>query len=610
MKAKQFKNRASVPTKYKWDLESILKGKTIEQHISEFEKLSNQLIKVKDSKYDSAASLLKALKIEDKQIQSMFIIHNYISNSVNGEINNAKANKLMEEFSFLQHKLNEQSGPEAPRIFQNEKKIKEWIKKPEFKDYKKDFEDILETKKHQLPKAIQEFNAKASRGEQHVSKIFSILTDTELDYGYATTTKGKKIKITRANKSKLAEHPDAKVRKTSAINYAKAYLKHKESLSNMLFQHFKSATVEAKLTNFPNTAEYLVYGDRGSEKLLLSLYGSVQNNLDVFSKYETLHKKIYKAKFGKPMTKYDSAVPLVKVNTDYTVEQMQKELLVAFKPFGKEYVDVVKAAFKDRWIDYMAIDNKRSGAYSIGATKGIDKKYILMNNDGTVRSLETLAHELGHSMHSYYSDKNNHLRLSQYQIFVAEIASIFNELMLFDHLLKTSNDDKLKFKIRQQMASGFAGTVHRQILWSNYEYDVYKAIEQGQPVSTYDSLAKIYFENSKKYTTKKNPKYKADKQWAAIMVPHYYYGFYVYKYAIGQLVANIFFQRYKEQGPQALQDYINNFLSVGGSLNPLDTLKNAGVDLEDPKTYEIGFEAARENVKELNKLAKKIFKIK
>ena len=609
MKAKQFKNRKEVPTKYKWDLESILKDKKIEEYIEEYKKNSDKLIKMKDSKYDSPESLLKALKLEDESIKNLYIIHNYMSNSISTNVVDAKANKMNQEFQFLSYEVSQKMGPETPRIFKNEKKIKEWIKLPKFKDYKRDYEEVFETKKHQLPNAIQEFRTQSSRADEHVSEIFSILTNSELDYGFATSSTGKKTKITTANRKKLSENKDAMIRKTSTIEYAKGYLRHKESLSNMLYQHFKSATVWAKLTKHKNTAEYLVFDDRGSEKLLVSLYESVQNNLDVFKSYDDLHKKVYKAKYGTKMTKYDHSLPLVKVNVEYTVEEMQKEIIAAFKPFGKEYTDQIKVAFKDKWIDYMAVDNKRGGAYSIGATYGIDKKLILMNNDGSIRSLETLAHELGHSMHSYYSDKSNHLRSSQYQIFVAEIASIFNELMLFDHLLKTSDDKKLKFKIRQQMADGFAGTVHRQILWSNYEYDVYKAIEEGKPVGTYDALSKIYYENSKKYSTKKVPSYNPDKQWPSIMVPHFYYGFYVYKYAIGQLVANIFFQRYKEEGPQALQDYINNFLSVGGSMTPIETLKNAGVDLEDPKTYEVGYESARQNVVELKKLAKEIFKI-
>ena len=606
---KQYKNRKEVEEKYKWDLEDILKGKSYEYWLKEYKDLSNQLLEFKVEKYSSEELFLKALKLEDKQVEVIFKLQNYNSNHLSTNVVNPEILKRHQEWEFLMFNVNKEMGPETPLIFKNQKKIKKYLENPKFKKYISTYTRIFETKKHQLPKAIQEYNIATSRGNQHVSELFEILTNSEMDYGFATSTGGGKIKITQANRTKLAEHKDSQVRKTASIEYQKAYLKHKGTLSNMLYQHFKTATVEAESLKHKDVIAYLTFDDRGSDKLLQTLYKGVQDNLDVFKSYDSLHKKIYKKKFGKAMTKYDHSVPLLKVQAEYTVEQQQQLVIDSTKPFGKEYNDIVKQAMSEKWVDYKTINNKISGAYSIGASYGLDKKYILMNDDGSIRSAETLAHEIGHSMHSYFSDKKNHIRESQYNIFVAEIASIFNELMLFDHLLKTTKDDKLKFKIRQQMAQGFEGTIHRQILWSNYEYDVYKTIEEGTPLSSYESLAKVYYENSKKYAINKVKPFNEKEQWASIMVPHFYYGFYVYKYAIGQLVANIFFQRYKQNGKESLQDYIKNFLSVGSKNHPITTLELAGVDLEDPATYDIGYQAARDNVKELNILAKKLFKI-
>lgn len=610
MKPRQFKKRTEIPEKYKWDLDYLLGGKTIEELIEKFEIRARELIKVKEKKYESKESFLKALIKSEKNTKLLFKISNYISNSINQDIVDPKVNALAEKTNFMMYNLAQEEGAELPRILKHEKQIKKWIKEVKFVSFKKKFERIFEDKKHTPSKEIQEYRILASRGDVDATNIFEIITDSELDYGFAISSKGKKTKITSANRIKLSKSNDAKVRKTSAISYAKGYLKHKESLSNLLFQHFKLGVTEAKIHKFNNVIDSLVYSDRGSEKLLHSLYNSVQNNLDIFKEAREIQSKSYKAKFNEKMTRFDLARDIVKVKTEYTIEESQKLVLDALKPFGKEYTDVVKIAFSERWIDYMTIDNKRSGAYSIGQTYDIDKKYILMNHDGTLRAVETLAHEVGHSMHSYFSDKHNTLEESQYTIFVAEIASIFNELMLFDHILKNTTNNKLKFQIRKQMADGFSGTVLKQIMWSNYEYDLYKEIEAGRPASTYEAISKIYFNNSKKYSLKSNIKYKANDQWAAIMVPHFYYDFYVYKYAIGQMVANIFFQKYKEQGKPAIEHYIKMFLSVGGKDDPIVMLKKAGVDLEDPMTYEIGFKLARENVKELNTLAKKIFKIK
>lgn len=607
MPVKQYKNRKDVPDKYKWDLESMLQGKTPEQLIKEFEKLFKDLIAVKDSKYESKEAFLKALKKEDELSKISYILQNWAFNKLSENLVDGQANAFAQNFQFLAYNLAQELGPEEPRIFANQKNIEKWLEGKEFEVYRSTYARIFETKKHQLPKAIQEFRVAESRADIHAEQTFAILTDAETDFGFATDSKGKEIKVTRANVMALAKHKDKKVRKTSSLSFRQGFLNHKETLSNLLYQHFKHTTTWAKLEKFDSTIDYLLFDDRSSEKLLLSLYQSVQNNKQIRKQYKDLYSKAYKVKYKEAPTKYDMKMPLVDVQSEYTIETMQKEVLNAFKPFGKEYTDVIEKAFAEKWIDYQPVDNKRSGAYSIGETYSLDKKYILMNNEGTIYSMETLAHELGHSMHSYFSDKANHIREAGYKIFVAEIASIFNELMLFDHMLKTSDNDKLKFKIRQQIAEGFESTVFRQVQWSNYEYDLYKAIEEGKPVSTFKQIAEVYYENSKKYAVKID-KFKEEDQFAAIYVPHFYYDFYVYKYAIGQLVANIFFQRYKEHGPKALEEYVEKFLSAGSRLTPLEVLKANGIDLEDPKTYEAGFAPAYENIKELNKLAKKLFK--
>ena len=604
---KNYKKRSDVPAKYKWDLDFLLEGKTIEQRLEQLFKELKKNIAIKDSKYLTKEALLKYLKTNDKNTILINKIYNYLNNKLNENVTDPKINQLLQTFQFEMFKINEALGPELPRIMKHKNNIKKWIELPSFKNYKKGYEKVFEEEKHQLSKAIQEYRTKAARGNVEVATPFSILTDAELVFEDAIDSKGKKHKVNHATMSKLNKHNDVKLRKTASEAYKKAYLNVKETLSNFIFQHFKHATVEAKLRKFNSTIDYLVFDDRASEKLLLSLYNAVQKNVPTLKKAKSIHKKIYKARYGTTMTKYDFAREIVKAKSNLTIEEQQKLVLNSFKPFGKEYTDMIKKAFKEKWIDYSSYPGKRTGAYSIGAAHGLDKKLILMNDEGSIRSAETLAHELGHSMHTHFSVENNPVTLSDYKIFVAEIASIFNELMLFDYILNTSKDDKLKLQIMHQMVSGFDGTVFRQTEWSNYEYDMYKAIEQGIPVSNYTAISELYINNSKKYATNPNKKFKPEDAYSSVRVPHYYYGFYVYKYAIGQLVANIFFNRYKKQGKEALQDFIKNFLSIGGSLDPLETLKHNNIDLEDPKTYEEGFKAFKDNVKEYETLAKKVY---
>ena len=607
--AKKYNSLADVPASEKWDLSFLLEGKTPEEAMEDVLNGFKYFIEIKESKYDSSDAYLDSWKKEEEFSIKMNKFYNFLSNSINREINNGQLLGLQQRFMYEFNMLNQQMGDENSVFFENEDKLKEWAELPEFAEYKHHIISKLDTKAHKLPKEIEEYRIKTSRGKADLNQPFSLLTDSEMDYGYATTSTGKKIKITRANRRKLSKHKDKKVRKTAADEFAKANLKNAESLSNLLYQHFKQASVEAQVTNFSSAVEMLTYGDRVDDQFLQTLYKATQDNAHIKTKYANAYKKFYKARYGETATKYDMAMPLVNVKSEYSVDEAKELVMKALAPFGEEYNTVLKRGMDENWVDFQVYPNKRSGAYSIGASYGLDKKLILMNYDGSLGSVSTLAHEFGHSMHSYFSDENNNQPNSQYPIFLAEIASIFNQLMLNDYLLENSTNDKLKFSILEEQINTFNGTVFRQIEWSNYEYEVYKAIDQGQPVGSYDALSKIYYDVTSKYSTKK-VKYNKKNTFPAFYVPHFYYGFYVYKYAIGQIVAQIFFAKYKQEGPEALQFYIKNFLSAGGSDHPINTLKKAGVDLRDPEVYAAGFKIAEDTVKEYTKLGNKIFKLK
>ena len=611
-KQKEYKAHSEVPKKYKWDLSFLLEGKTIEERMKELISMVRGTIATKDSKYDSKEAYLAHFKEDDKISKKYFKVHNYLSNASSLNTVDPVITGLQQELGFEMYKISQEVGPEKPRFNKHTKEIKEWIKDEAFAEYRKTIQASIDSQKHDLSPEIQEFRVLQSRADIQADEIFSIITNAELDFGVSIDKDGNETKITNGNRSVLMKSLDKKVRQTASDGYIGGYMTHKASLSNILYQHFKSATTWSKLEKFDTTIDSLVYGDRVDREFLTTLYKSTQKAMPSFKKATKWHGKFYEAKFGEKMTKYDRAVDLVDVKSEYTPEEAMDVVIKSVEPFGKEYSDKVKdALLKENWVDFMPVKNKRSGAYSIGASYGIDKKLIEMNFDGTLRSVETLAHEMGHSMHSYFSDSRNGLVSSQYPIFVAEIASIFNELMLADQLLKESKDDKLKFYILQSLVEGFQGTVLRQITWSNYEFDLYDAIEAGKPLSSHEALSKFYFESTKKYSTKEEaPKYEPERAFECFMVPHYYYGFYVYKYAIGQLVANIFFQKYKEEGVEALQEFIDKFLSAGGTKWPLEILKDAGVDLKDPKVYEMGFTAFDNVLEEWIEVGKRIFDVK
>ncbi|WP_233262738.1 oligoendopeptidase F [Mycoplasma sp. NEAQ87857] len=606
--AKQYAKYSDVPAKYRWDLEDILKNKTLDQLVAEYKAIKEQRIANKDSKYQDIESYIADIKLQEQETMLSYKISNYLSNKLNTNLIDTEFRTKEQEIDFLSQQLSEQFGSETNRFFANIEKMKQWKDDPRLKDYKRDIEDLILEYEHKLDDSVEEFIVKSSFFEPDPHAIFSIITNSELDYGTVVSSKGKKIKLNPANRSELLKSDDKQIRKGAYTNYWNAYYKHKDSLASTLHQHFKAIVGSAKMRKYNSAVEMLTKSDRMTDELLMNLFTQVKTHSKKLKKYASLTKKFYKAKFNSKMEKWDTARELVQVKSTYTVEEAQEIVKKALEPFGTEYMSQINLAFSENWIDYMNVKNKRSGAYSIGGTFGIDKKYILMNFDEELRSVETLAHELGHSMHSYFSDTRNSLNNSQYPIFLAEIASIFNELMLFDYLLKTSDNDKLKFKILDSMISGFIGTVLRQVEWANYEYLLYDGIAKGNIAPDYQTISKLYYQNSLDYSlSNKTKKYKDKDNIASVYVPHYYYGFYVYKYAIGQLVALYFFSQYKKEGPSALENYINNFLSAGGSDYPINILKKVGVDLMDDNFYTQGFDYVVELIKDWEKLGKKLF---
>ncbi|WP_041593755.1 oligoendopeptidase F [Mycoplasmopsis cynos] len=608
MSIKQYQNYKDVPEKYRWDLEDILKGKTIEQWFKEYEEIMLIRIKQKNSKYDSIENYIEDIKNAEAQSIISNKIDNYISNNFNTDLVNPIFIKLKNDYELRVNKLENEFGSETNRFFANIEKMKVWKDDPRLASYKNDILDSIASFDHKLDDKVEEYLIKSSIGQPDPHSIFSVLSNSELDFGYVEMPNKNKIKLNKINRTKLLKSKNESVRKQAYLKYWNGYIKHKDSFTELLYQQFNHLSTIAKIRKYNSTVEMLTFDDKVTNEILLKLFNKVSENKNILQKFYKQHKKFYQLHFKEKYHDWDYLRELVNVKSTYTIEEMNDIVLKALEPFGEEYTSQIKKAINENWIDYMSTKTKRSGAYSIGSTYGINKKYILMNFDGSLRSVETLAHELGHSMHSYYSDKHNDLNNSDYPIFLAEIASIFNELMLFDYLLENSNNEKLKFNILNSIISGFEGTVLKQTMWANYEYDLYKMIDEGKTNSSYDSISKIYFENVKKYTLKEKVSYSNLNTIASIYVPHYYYHFYVYKYAIGQLVAIYFFKQYKKEGKVALENYIKNFLSAGCSDYPLEILKKVGVDLKDDMFYEQGFEYLKEAVDQWTKLGKKIFK--
>lgn len=605
---KKYNSYSDVEEKYKWDIEDILGNKTYQQLEDEYFDLYSKIIEIKDSKYNSLDQYVEYIELSKKFLILGNRISNYLDNKLNINIVDPTINKTISLFETKSQEYAKKLGSEANRIFQHKDKIKTWINDDRLIDVKKDLEATLQELDHKLSNDVENYLNDTASGSPVPEDIFSIISDSEVDFGNVLI-KNKKIKITEGNRIALLKNKDEQVRKNVYFNYLNGYLKNKQSLARLLYQHIKEISVNALYRKYNSSLESILLQDHVDKKLLNIIYDAVQKHMYIFKKYNNAKKQFFKAKFNKKLEKWDYFLDLVNVKSSYTIEEAQKILLDVISIMPYEYPEVVKKAIDERWVDYVNVPSKRSGAYSIGGAAGMKKIYILMNFDGTLESVNTLCHEMGHSMHSYFSNKCQSPLRSSYPIFLAEIASIFNELLLNDYLISKSKNIQQQFYLLDSSINDFIGTVLRQTMWSNFEFDLYNAIDENKPLNTYEEIEKLYVENEKKYsTTSKSIKLGDPRNVYSVMVPHFYYYFYVYKYALGYIVANVFFQKYKQEGQEALKNYINKFLSAGDIDWPANILKDAGVDIYNEDIYNLAFEVLNQKVDKYIKLGKKIFK--
>ncbi|QKX39551.1 oligoendopeptidase F [Metamycoplasma hominis] len=605
---KKYNSYSDVEEKYKWDIEDILGNKTYQQLEDEYFDLYSKIIEIKDSKYNSLDQYVEYIELSKKFLILGNRISNYLDNKLNINIVDPTINKTISLFETKSQEYAKKLGSEANRIFQHKDKIKTWINDNRLIEVKKDLEATLQELDHKLSDDVENYLNDTASGSPVPEDIFSIISDSEVDFGNVLI-KNKKIKITEGNRIALLKNKDEQVRKDVYFNYLNGYLKNKQSLARLLYQHIKEISVNALYRKYNSSLESILLQDHVDKKLLNIIYDAVQKHMYIFKKYNNAKKQFFKAKFNKKLEKWDYFLDLVNVKSSYTIEEAQKILLDVISIMPYEYPEVVKKAIDERWVDYVNVPSKRSGAYSIGGAAGMKKIYILMNFDGTLESVNTLCHEMGHSMHSYFSNKCQSPLRSSYPIFLAEIASIFNELLLNDYLISKSKNIQQQFYLLDSSINDFIGTVLRQTMWSNFEFDLYNAIDENKPLNTYEEIEKLYVENEKKYsTTSKSIKLGDPRNVYSVMVPHFYYYFYVYKYALGYIVANVFFQKYKQEGQEALKNYINKFLSAGDIDWPANILKDAGVDIYNEDIYNLAFEVLNQKVDKYIKLGKKIFK--
>ena len=573
--AKEEKLRCEIEDKYKWDLTKIYKDEKEWQ--KDFDDVKEKILKVleyKDSFLSNGKKLYEYLKYDEEVSRKLEKIYYYAHLNYDADTLDEKYKVMTNKVSDLFTKYNELSSFVVPEILKlNEEKLNTFYKDEEkLEDYRFSIENIYRFKNHTLDEEKEKMLSNLSKCLSNPEETYEALTDSDFEYDYITDEKGNKVKFNESNYSLFIKSKDRSVRKKAFEMLHNKYKKYIRTITSTYKGEVENNVVLAKIRNYDSAISASLYSDNVSVDIYNNLIKVVNDNMNVLYDYYDLKKKILSLD---RLHMYDTYVEIInKIDKKYSFDEAKEIVIDALSVLGDKYVKNLKKAFDEKWIDIYHSKGKRSGAYSSG---NFDvNPYVLLNFEGTLNDVSTLAHELGHSMHTYLSCKNNPYQYSSYEIFVAEVASTVNELLLANYMLKNSKNKDEKLAIINHILDLYKATLYRQTMFAEFEKETHKLREKGE-VLTSELLSNTYYNLVKKYF---GPNVLCDDliryEWARI--PHFYYNFYVYKYATGISAASYIVDGILNNKEGALENYIN-FLKTGGSMYPLDELKIAGVNL-------------------------------
>ena len=440
------------------------------------------------------------------------------------------------------------------------------------KEYETYFKKAFRYKKYMLSELEEKLISDLSKTYSDNESIFSTLTDSDIDFGTIIDENDREVTLTNTNYSIYVKSSNRRVRRDAFIKLYSVYKRYKTSLSCLLEGEVKQTATFNKIRGYKSSLEAAMYHDELNEKVYDAIIDSVSNGLEPLFKYYRLKKEILGVD---ELHIYDTYADIIKkYNKKYSFEDAKKLILETVSVFGDDYVKNINKAFDERWIDVMPNTGKTGGAFSGGCYDTVP--YILTNFQGEFNDVSTLIHELGHSMHSYYSRNNNPYQYSNYSIVVAEVASTVNELLLAMHVIKTTNNIEEKLYILDRLMSLFKGTIYRQTMYEEFEKFLYENVEH-EITLTSDLLCDKFYELNKKYY---GPDVVLDDviryEWGRM--PHLYYNFYMYKYATGLSSACQIVKQILDGDKGAVENYIK-FLKTGSTMAPNEELKINGVDL-------------------------------
>ena len=591
--------RNEVPAGDKWDLSTLYKSdEDWENALSSIKNLADEVVAFKGKLAESSDSLLGCLKANEALEKVIETVYNYASLQHTADESDA-ASQDREGRALMAYSAAESAtsffAPELMAI--PDEKINAWMNLPEFADYKIFLQKELHHKPYILSEKEERILSLQAESSETAHKAFSLLTNVDLHFA-SVNAGGEEKPLTQSTFTTFLHNPDRTVREKAYKNFYSEFVKHENTIASLYAGSVNQDIFQARARGYKSSLEAALYGNKVPESVYRNLIDTVHKNLPTLHKYYALRKKILGVS---ELRHYDVYVPLVKdVECKTTYDEAVEICRNALKPLGKEYTDILCDGLKNGWVDRYENKGKRSGAFSSGCYTGYP--YILLNyKDDVIRDVFTMAHEGGHSMHSYYSAHNNPFMCYNYTIFEAEVASTFNEELVFEYLLKEAKTPEMKAYLLSMRADDILATLHRQTMFAEFELKAHELVEAGTPLSA-QVLRKIYRELLEQYFGSEMH-FEEESDMEGLRIPHFYNAFYVYKYATGISAALALAKRVTQGGEKEREDYFK-FLKSGGSRYPIESLKVAGVDMSTTEPVQAALDVFAQLVAELEKIEK------
>ena len=600
----QVRDRNTVEERYKWNLQDLYPSdEAWYKAKAELEKTAMGLDQYKGKLTQSADALYNALHQMSEVRKNLSKLYSYANMASDEDTRVSKYLAMKQEIAQLSTKIGAATAYVAPELLAADpNRILGFVQADSrLKPYQFYIEDLLRKRAHRGSVEVEQVIAQSGMIASTASNIFSTFYNADFPFP-ETTLRGEKVKLNSANFSLYRASEDRAIRKQVFETFMGRLFDFQRTFGVQLYSNLQKDVFYAKVRNYNSSLESALDAGNIPTSVYHNLVSNINENIGTFHRYLNLRKRMMGLN---EMHYYDLYAPLVgDVDLKYDVPTAERLILESLAPLGDAYVQVVDQAFNERWIDMYPNEGKRSGAYSNGSAYDVHP-YILMNYNGKYDDVSTLTHELGHTMHSYLTNKKQHYVNSNYSIFVAEVASTVNEALLNDYLLKQIEDDDVRLAILGNYLEGAKGTLFRQTQFAEFELMIHDLVEQGQAL-TGERFNQLYLDLTRKY-------YGHDKgvcivddyiqsEWS--FIPHFYYNFYVYQYATSFTASQAIAEKILEGDHQALQKYLD-FLAAGSTKYPVDLLIDAGVDMNTSAPFDLTIQKMNAVMDEMERILDK-----